>query len=539
MKEFSGQGVSHGVCVGRAAVWKKRTYHSPKEGKDTQSPQAAWESFLAARQEAARTLEQLYAESCSTLGEENAAIFSVQGMMIEDEDLAAMVQRAIFEDGCDSVTAVKRAATRMAAVLEEMSDDYLRGRAADVRDIAERLIGCLTGEGEDIPVLPPYPCILCAEELTPAQTARLDKTRVLGFVTAHGSDTSHTAILARSLGLPAVVGVGEAAIKEIRAGETLAMDASKGRVCLAPDEKTLQALAQERQEQKLVQARQEKFRGKPTRTKSGHSLLLYANAALPGDIETVLAGDAEGIGLFRSEFLYLGREDAPDEEEQYRVYADVLRRMEGRRVIIRTLDIGGDKQAACLKMAREENPALGCRAVRHSLLHPSLFLTQARALLRAAKEGRLSVMFPLISSVQELRDVLSLWEKAREAVGTSAEIELGIMIETPAAALISDELAAMVDFFSIGTNDLTQYTLAMDRQNELLRPFWQPHHPALLSLIRTVVENAKRAGIWVGICGELGADSDLTEHFVRMGVDELSVAPSQILALRERIAQIE
>ncbi len=537
MKEYWGQGVSDGVCVGRAAVWHKITYRTQIDTE--RSPQQAWDAFLAARQMAAKELERLYRETLTTLGEESAAIFEVQGMMIDDEDFAALVRTAIFEQGCDGMTAIERAAERTAATFEAMQDEYLRARAADVRDIAERLLRCLTGAGEDAPVLPPYPCILCADELTPAQTAHLDRSRVLGFVTAHGSDTSHTAILARTLGLPAVVGVGERAIRAIGEGEEIALDAARGWVCLQPDRMTLQSIEMARQSQTAVQMQREKFRGAATRSKSGKSILLYANAALPEDVDAVLGGDAEGIGLFRSEFLYLGRKEPPDEEEQCRVYADILRRMEGRRVIIRTLDVGGDKQAACLGLEREENPALGCRAVRHSLLYPSIFLTQARALLRAASAGRLAVMFPLISSVSELQEILSLWEQARSEVGVGTPVELGIMIETPAAALISDELATMVDFFSIGTNDLTQYTLAMDRQNERLRPFWQPHHPALLSLIRTTVDNAKRAGIWVGICGELGADLSLTEAFVRMGVDELSVAPSHILALREKISETE
>lgn len=538
MKEYRGQGVSCGICVGRAAVWhKKRTYSAVSDV--SQSPQQAWDAFLAARKTAAAQLDVLCRESGSTLGEESAAIFEVQGMMVMDEDFALLVRTAIFGQHCDTADAIGRAAEKTAATFEGMQDEYLRARAADVRDIADRLLRCLAGEGEDSPTLPPYPCILCADELTPAQTAHLDRSRVLGFVTAHGSDTSHTAILSRTLGIPAVVGVGEDAIRAIGEGETVALDAARGWLCVSPDEKTLQAMEERRQSDEAAQHQREKFRGKPTRTKRGRRLLLYANAALPEDVEAVLAGDAEGIGLFRSEFLYLGRKEPPDEEEQYRVYTNVLERMAGRRVIIRTLDIGGDKQAECLHMEHEENPALGCRAVRHSLLHPSIFLTQARALLRAGERGRLSVMFPLISSVKELRDVLTLWEQARRQVRTEVSVELGIMIETPAAALVSDELAKMVDFFSIGTNDLTQYTLAMDRQNEHLRPFWQPHHPALLSLIRTTVDNAKRAGIWVGICGELGADLSLTEQFVRMGVDELSVAPSHILALREKISEIE
>jgi phosphotransferase system enzyme I (PtsI) len=401
----------------------------------------------------------------------------------------------------------------------------------------------ISEHGDRAKGMPPLtqPCVLCADDLTPAATAGLDRALVLGFVTAKGSVTSHTAILAKAMGLPAVVGVGEEAIASLSGGCRVALDAQAGTLYIEPDEDTLSAIEEIGKRHEQQRRVQERYRGKPTRTASGRQIHLYANAALPEDVATALAADAEGIGLFRSEFLYLGRSTPPDEEEQYRIYREILTRMDGRRVIVRTLDIGADKQAACLPMpGKEENPALGCRAVRYSLRHPSLFLTQARALLRAASaaHGQLSVMFPLISSEDELRGILSLWHRAASEVNSAAEVELGIMIETPAAALISDRLARMVDFFSIGTNDLSQYTLAMDRQNAALSPFYQPHHPAILSLIRTTVKNAKAAGIWVGICGELGADGDLTEEFLRMGVDELSVAPSQILALRERIAQI-
>jgi phosphotransferase system enzyme I (PtsI) len=337
-----------------------------------------------------------------------------------------------------------------------------------------------------------------------------------------------------------LVGVGVAAIEALQTGDTVVLDAGAGILYQNPDPATLQAADARRgaweEEQKRLQA----LRGKPTQTRSGRAVQLYANAAFPADIESVLESDAEGIGLFRSEFLYMGQDAPPDEQTQYEIYREILTRMRGRRVIIRTLDVGADKQARCLpSLPKEENPALGCRAVRYSLKYPALFLTQARALLRASAHGTLSVMFPLISSEEELRGILSLWERAREEVGTAASVPLGIMIETPAAALISDRLATMVDFFSIGSNDLTQYTLAMDRQNEFLQPFYRPHHPAVLSLIRTTVQNAKAAGIWVGICGELGADTSLTEQFLRMGVDELSVAPAHVLALRAHISQLD
>ena len=539
MKEYTGQGVCGGVCVGEAFVFRAQTYEIEEEDR-TVDPKESWQAFLRARDATRQELEQLYRESALTLGEEQAEIFSVQAMMAQDEELSASVQAGMLELGLTAMAAVRRAIGQREAMFLNMEDAYLRERAADVRDVGERLCSWLAGRNQrDECPLPQRPCILCATELSPAQTAGLDRHMVLGFVTAHGSPTSHTAILARSMNIPALVGVGEAAIAAIRDGELLAMDALNGTLILSPDESTLRTMEQRADQMRQQQAQSERYRGKKTRSAAGREIHLYANAALPEDVDGVLAADAEGIGLFRSEFLYLGRQSAPDEEEQFEIYRSILERMGDRRVIVRTLDIGADKQAGCLpSLGREENPALGCRAIRHSLRYPALFLTQAKALLRASLYGRLSVMFPLISSEEELRGILSLWDRAREEVGACADVELGVMIETPAAALISDRLARMVAFFSIGTNDLTQYTLAMDRQNEALQPFYRPHHPAVLSLIRMTVENAKAAGIWVGICGELGADLSLTETLVGMGIDEFSVAPSRILALREKIASV-
>lgn len=539
METYHGLGIDNGVCIGQARVVLPKTYQKEDgESAATQSLQGRWAAFEAARARAAEALDALARGSRQSLGSEQAEIFEVQSMMLQDADFRAAVWREM-ETGGDVEAAIRRAAAQMAAQFEGMSDPYLRERGADVIDVSNYVIEQLRGGAESLLSPDAQPCILCAYDLSPAQTARLDRGRVLGFVTAHGSPTSHTAILARSMGIPAVVGVGEAAIAAMQDGMPVALDAAKGICYLAPDEPTVAVLEQKRQALDRQKHGRERYRGRPTLTADGRRMHLYANAALPEDIDGVLTADAEGIGLFRSEFLYLGREEPPDEDAQYEIYKDILARMQGRRVIVRTLDIGADKQVACLPgQRREENPALGCRAVRHSLLYPALFLTQARALLRASQHGKLSVMFPLITGEQELRGILSLWERARGEVQSATAVELGIMIETPAAALISDRLARMVDFFSIGTNDLTQYTLAMDRQNEALQPFYRPHHPAILSLIRMTVKNAHAAGIWVGICGELGADEELTEEFVRMGIDELSVAPSQILALREKIAGI-
>ncbi len=542
MKKYMGQGVSDGVCVGRVVVWRRKVPTSPSASLDALTADEGWARFLAARDAVRDELAALYRESRERLGEESAAIFDVQSMMAEDEEVAAMVRERLYAGTMPVDEALQQVKAGMVTRFSSMQDDYLQQRAADAEAVLDRILAYVTGEESEETVLPgEEPCILCADDLTPAQTAKLDRHRLLGFITAHGSPLSHTAILARSMGLPALLGVGEDAIAVLQDGDTVAMDAGEGWFGIDPDAQTLASLEERRWELARGQERLAQFRGKPTLTRSGRRIHLYANAALPEDIETVLQGDAEGIGLFRSEFLYLGRATPPDEEEQYRIYCDILTRMRGRQVIIRTLDIGADKQARCLPpLQPEENPALGCRAVRYSLRYPSLFMTQARALLRASACGDLAVMFPLVCSEEEVRGLRSLWGRAAEEVGVDAgAVSLGIMIETPAAALISDKLARMVDFFSIGTNDLTQYTLAMDRQNEALEPFYRPHHPAILSLIRMTVENARAAGIWVGICGELGADATLTETFVRMGVDELSVAPSHILTLRERIAQIQ
>lgn len=539
METYRGLGIGDGVCLGQARVVRGGTYRpAAKEGATPRNAQEGWAAYEAARRRAVAALEQLVQESREALGAEQAAIFEVQAMMLQDEDFSLAVRREI-EDGQDVETAIQHAVHKTMRVFEGMDDAYLRERAADVRDVGHLVVEQLYGRAEEMVCAEEEPCILCAMDLSPAQTARLDRNMVLGFITAHGSTISHTAILARSMGIPALLGVGEAALNAMEDGMVVALDATAGECYLSPDEAMVSALRGRQAALSEAKRQREHYRGRPTQTASGRRVHLYANAALPEDVEDVLAADAEGIGLFRSEFLYLGRQTPPDEEEQYKIYKDILTRMQGRRVIVRTLDIGADKQAACLPGERkEDNPALGCRAVRHSLLYPALFLTQARALLRASAHGKLSVMFPLISSTEELRGVLSLWERAKSEVKDAAPIELGIMIETPAAALISDRLAQMVDFFSIGTNDLTQYTLAMDRQNETLQPFYRPHHPAILALIRMTVEHAHTAGIWVGLCGELGADLTMTETLIGMGLDELSIAPSQILALREKIAGI-
>ncbi|MBQ7320023.1 MAG: phosphoenolpyruvate--protein phosphotransferase [Clostridia bacterium] len=542
MEVFYGKGVSDGCCIGAAAILHSN--RAAVKNEPAASPEDEWHRYLTAREQLIARLDALCRQSAQSVGEENADIFAIHAMMAQDEDFNREIERAIREHRQNAAYAVSQAARGLADTFSHMDSAYMRERATDVRDVAEGLIRLLQGEHAATDTLPDTPYVLCADDLTPGQTATLDRSLVLGFATARGSLTSHTAILARSMGLPALVGLGTDAIAAIRDGDPVAIDGQLGTLILCPDAETVARLQQQQQAQSARAARLQHLRHTPTRTADGTSVKLYANAGTPKELEAVLACGGEGIGLLRSEFLYLDRTAPPDEEEQLAAYRHLLENMGGKPVIIRTLDIGADKQVSYLpRLEHEENPALGCRAVRYSLTHPNLFLTQARALLRAGEYGDLSVMFPLITAEQELRDLLRLWQQAEEQLRDrgyhlSKRIPIGIMIETPAAALISDTLAPMVDFFSIGTNDLTQYTLAMDRQNSALLPFLQPHHPAVLSLIRMTIANAKRAGIWVGVCGELAADPVLTEQLLRMGVDELSVSPPLLLSMREHISHI-
>ena len=543
MEVFYGKGVSDGCCIGRAAILRapllQISSHTVSDGE------AEWLRYLAARAACIRALEEQEQAARRRVGEEHANIFAIHAMMAQDEDFNDAIEHAIKEQHQNAAHAISVTAAQFSEMFSHMESEYMRERATDVRDVAQRILRCLQGEEEDArAALPDEPYILCADDLTPGETARLDPALVLGFATARGTLTSHTAILARAMGLPALVGLGEDAIAALRDDDTLAIDEAQGALIRNPDPATVTALQQKTTEQQAQKTRLLAFRDRPTRSADGIPVHLFANVGTLNELDDVLACGAEGIGLLRSEFLYLGRTEPPDEQEQLSLYRSALSRMGNRPVIIRTLDTGADKRLPYLPdTGHEENPALGCRAVRYSLTHPELFLTQARALLRAAPYGNLSVMFPLITATEELQHLLALWQQARTQVcaqtgAPAADVPLGIMIETPAAALISDTLAPMVDFFSIGTNDLTQYTLAMDRQNGALLPFFQPHHPAVLSLIRTTVENAKRAGIWVGICGELGADLSVTEQLLQLGVDELSVSPGALLALREHISHI-
>lgn len=537
MIRWKGKAVCRGIVCGPAAVLKR---DERVKRQKTADPAAEISRLESALEEAKGQLEKLYKRAAAEVGEDSAAIFEVHRMMLEDEDYLDAVRSLIAGESVNAEYAVSVTGDNFSEMFAGMEDEYMKARAADVRDVSVRLVRCLRGEEEpDFSSLPPS--VVFADDLTPSETVRLDKSRILAFVTVHGSVNSHTAILARTMSIPAVVGV-PVDFEKLKNGVSVVVDAFSGEVIADPDGETLAAaekrMAEERENAELLQS----LKGKENITKDGHRVELFANVGSVSDVGYALENDAGGIGLFRSEFLYLGRNDYPGEEEQYQAYRQVLQIMAGKKVVIRTLDIGADKQAAYFGLEKEENPAMGCRAIRLCLTRPKIFKTQLRALLRAARYGNLSVMYPMITSGEEIKRIYALVAEAEaelKSEGIPYKIpEQGIMIETPAAAVISDLLAGSVDFFSVGTNDLTQYMLAIDRQNEKLDEFYDPHHEAVLRTIRLVVENAHRAGKWVGICGELGADTSLTETFLRMGVDELSVSPSMILRLRKKISEI-
>ena len=537
-----GKGVSGGVAIGRARLLRRERVCV--EEREIEDPNAEWGRYEAALERTVNELEQLAAWSMGELGQTGAQLFEVHAMIARDEDFNETV-RSVILNRRNAEYAVNEAAEQCARMLAEMEDAYMRERADDVRDIAERILRHLAGRGEqenEDMTRGGMGDIICARDLTPSETVQLDRATVSAFVTGSGSTNSHTAILSRTMGLPAIVRVGEA-LEHIRDGMLLALDADEGRVYLEPDAQTLRRLRQRIESETRMRELLGQYRDRDSCTLDGHRVEVCANIGSVEDVRKACEVGAEGIGLFRSEFLYMGRDDLPDEEEQLAAYRQVLEQMPERRVVVRTLDIGADKQAAGLSLPAEDNPALGLRAIRISLSRPELFLTQARALLRASCYGRLAVMFPLIVSEREVVELRELWDRAarelrEEKIPFSEAVELGIMIETPAAAVISDRLATLVDFFSIGTNDLTQYTLALDRQNAALERFCDTHHEAVLRLIRYTVDSAHRAGIWVGVCGELAADPTMTEPLLRMGVDELSVAPSALLGVRERICHM-
>ena len=539
MQCFQGKSVYKGIAMGTVVVLKKNDYQVKRTRiEDAEAEAARVDVALKASQE---QLQKLYDKAVKEVGEASAAIFEVHQMMLEDEDYLEAIQNMIRTEQVNAEYAVAVTGDNFAEMFASMDDDYMKARSADIKDISERLVRNLSGQG-DVDLSSIEPSVIVADDLSPSETVQMDKDKILAFVTVHGSTNSHTAILARMMNIPALIGV-KMNLEELQTGMTAVVDGFGGKVTFEPDEELkAQTEARMQEEEEKLKLLQE-LKGKENITLDGRKINIYANIGSVGDIGYVMENDAGGIGLFRSEFLYLGRNDFPTEEEQFQAYKQAVQMMAGKKVIIRTLDIGADKQVDYFNLGNEDNPAMGYRAIRICLKQPEIFKTQLRALLRAAVYGNLSIMYPMITSTEEVKRIYEIVAEVEEEL-KAQEIqykipEQGIMIETPAAAIISDRLAEMVDFFSIGTNDLTQYTLAIDRQNEKLDEFYNPHHEALLRMIQMVVDNAHKCGKWAGICGELGADVTLTEQFVRMGLDELSVAPSMVLKLRKIVREMK
>ena len=541
MKKYKGKGVYGAIAMGKISVFKRRDMQVKRVKIDDADAEIS--RLEAAKEKAIAQLQAIYEKALKEVGEANAQIFEIHMMMVEDEDYNEAISEMINVQNVNAEYAVAVTADNFAAMFASMDDRYMQARAADVRDISNRIISCMFDE-ENNGISSEEKVIICADDLAPSETVSLDKDKVLAFVTAHGSSNSHTAILARNMNIPAIIGVGEAFLSEIKDGETAIADGFTGEFTVQPDDEAISAAGQKIEAEAEKKELLQKLKGKENITLDGRKINIYANIGSVDNIGAVLMNDAGGIGLFRSEFLYLESNDYPTEDTQFKVYKRVLESMGSKKVIIRTLDIGADKQADYFNLDKEENPALGLRAIRLCLSRPEIFKTQLRALYRASVFGRLGIMFPMITSVWELEEILALCEEVKQELRNSSieysdNIELGIMIETPAAALISDKLAPMVDFFSVGTNDLTQYTLACDRQNPQLERFCNPHHEAILSLIQIAAESAHRHGKWIGICGELAADTSLTEIFLRMGIDELSVSPSFVLKVRDKVRAVD
>ena len=539
MQIYKGKSVFGGIAIGKISVYKKDE-QLVKRVK-IEDADAEMERYTDARNIAAAQLQKLYDKALKEVGEANAAIFEVHQMMLEDEDYNESVENIIHSQMVNAEYAVASTADNFAQMFEAMDDDYMRGRAADVRDISERVITVLAG-GAGSGLDSDEPVIIAADDLAPSETVQLDKDKVLSFVTAHGSENSHTAILARTMGIPALIGTG-IDLNETVDGKLGIVDGTNGVVYVDPDAELLEEMKKKQQEEQEKKRLLQTLKGKENITLDGQKVMLYANVGNIKDLGIALQNDAGGIGLFRSEFIYLGQDHYPTEEEQFQIYKTVAETMAGRRVIIRTLDIGADKQCDYFELDKEDNPAMGLRAIRICLTRPEIFKTQLRALFRASVYGNINIMYPMIISVDEVRQIKAIVEEVKAELAEQG-IEYGnpaqgIMIETPASVMMSRELAEEVDFFSIGTNDLTQYTLAIDRQNSKLDKFFDSHHPAVLRMIQMTVENAHKAGIWCGICGELGADQALTKDFLAMGVDELSVSPGSILPLRKIILETD
>ena len=536
MITIQGKGVSAGVGVGPLYFYRRATVEI--HNTTVEDTDAEWHRFKGAQTGAVEQLGVLAEQARAEAGDEAAMLFETHQMMAEDLDYEEAIEDLIINQKLNAEAAVSQVAEQFAAMFAAMDDTYMQARAADVQDVSQRIIGILCGVvqggiASDVPVL------LAADDLAPSETIQLDKSKILGFITAGGSGSSHTAILARTMGIPAIVGMGDALKPEYEGRQAIA-DGSTGALVIDPDDETRDRLLKKREEQLRLQRLLETLKGQENVTKDGKTVRIYCNIGSPEDVHAVQVNDGGGIGLFRSEFLYLNTKDYPTEDEQFNAYKQVLSDMDGKEVIIRTLDIGADKQIGYFNLPKEDNPAMGMRALRICLNRPEIFRVQLRALFRASAYGKLGIMFPMVTSVWEVREAKRMCEEVKrdlkhEGIPYSDDVKIGVMIETPAAAMISDRLAKEVDFFSIGTNDLTQYTLACDRQNNDLGRFYNPHHPAVLRLIQMVTENAHKNGIWVGICGELGADLTLTETFLAIGVDELSVTPRAVLPLRNAV----
>ena len=538
MISIQGKGVSTGVAMGPLYYYQRAK--SVIRRITVVDTAAEWDRFKAAQKKAIDQLGELYEKALKEAGEEAAFLFETHQMMAEDDDYVEAIEGLIKEDKLNAEAAVTDTAAQFADMFAQMEDTYMQARAADVKDVSGRIIGILTGVvqgGIDSPV----PVILAADDLAPSETVQLDKSKILAFVTEGGSGSSHTAILARTMGIPAIIGVGDQ-IKKEYAGREVIVDGGTGTAVLEADADTRVHLMKKREEQLKRQKLLEQLKGQPNVTRDGQSIKVFCNIGNPEDVPVVLSNDGGGVGLFRSEFLYLNCSDYPSEDYQFEAYKKVLSDMGGKEVVIRTLDIGADKQIEYFNLPKEENPAMGNRALRICLSRPEIFRTQLRALYRASAFGKLCIMFPMVASVWEVKEAKKMCEQVKkeldsEGIAYSSNVQIGIMIETPAAAVMSDRLAKEVDFFSCGTNDLTQYTLACDRQNNDLGRFFDPHHPAVLRLLKMVTDNAHKNGIWVGICGELGADLQLTETFLSIGIDELSVSPRAVLPLRQKVRE--
>lgn len=540
MITLEGKSVFGGVAIGKIQFYKRNEITIKRTR--VEDVEAEVERFQNAKAKTLELLKGLYEKAMEDVGEANAMIFEAHQLMLEDPDYVESIENIIRTQDVNAEYAIGATADNFAAIFEAMDDAYMQGRAADVRDVSERLLQALSSQNETVMVMD-EPVIIAADDLVPSETVQLDKEKVLSFVTMYGSANSHTAILARTMNIPAVIGLGEA-LKEEYDGKVAIVDGVDGKVYIDPDEETMASMQKKQKKDQEQKELLNQLKGKENVTKSGQKVNVYANIGNLADVGAVLKNDAGGIGLFRSEFLYLESDTYPTEEQQFAVYKKVAETMAGKKVIIRTLDIGADKQVDYFKLDKEDNPALGYRAIRICLTRPEIFKTQLRALYRASAYGQISIMFPMIISVAEVKKIKEIVEEVKAELRTEGaafreDVELGIMIETPAAVMVSRELAKEVDFFSVGTNDLTQYTLAIDRQNQKLEDFYDSHHPAVLAMIRMAAESAHAEGKWIGICGELGADVTLTETFLKMGIDELSVAPGMVLKVRQKIREAE